>query len=50
MLESLTKELYLAKVTLEENNELSHTKSSIVDLVNVKDALETNLSCLKVHH
>jgi hypothetical protein len=41
MLETLTKELFLIKFTLEEKNgELSHAKSFIVDLVNYKDVLE----------
>jgi hypothetical protein len=49
MLETLTKELSLVKVTLEENDcELSCVKTSIVGLANAKEALEINLSCLKV--
>jgi hypothetical protein len=49
MLETLTKELSLVKVTLEEKNcELSCAKTSFVGLANAKEALETNLSCLKV--
>jgi hypothetical protein len=45
----MSKELSLVKVTLEEKNcELSCTKTSIVGLANAKEALETNLSCLKV--
>jgi hypothetical protein len=51
MLEASTKESSLVIVTLEEmNGELSHAKSYIVDLVNAKDALETNLSCFKVQN
>jgi hypothetical protein len=50
MLETLTKELSLVKVTLKENyDELYSGKTSIVGLANAKEALETNLSCLKVH-
>jgi hypothetical protein len=49
MLETMTKELYLVKVTLEEKEcELSCAKTSIVGLANAKEALEPNLSCLKV--
>jgi hypothetical protein len=49
MLETLTKELSLVKVTLEEKDcELSCAKTSIVGLANAKETLETNLSCLKV--
>jgi hypothetical protein len=51
MLETLTKELSLVKVALEENVcELSCAKTSIVGLVNTKEALEANLSCLKVQN
>jgi hypothetical protein len=49
MLETLTKELSLVKATLKEKyDELSCAKTSIVGLANAKEALETNLSCLKV--
>jgi hypothetical protein len=50
MLETLTKELPLVKVTIEEkNDDLSSAKTSIVGLDNAKEALKTNISCLKVH-
>jgi hypothetical protein len=51
MLEALTNELSLAKATMEKKDvKLSHIKTSMVDHGCAKDALESNLSCLKVDH
>jgi hypothetical protein len=49
MLEALTKELFLAKAAMEKKVvEVSRMRTSMVDLGSAKDALESNLTCLKV--
>ena len=44
MLEALTKEVSLIKITIEDKEkEMTNMKTSIVNLANEKDALESNL-------
>jgi chromosome segregation ATPase len=51
MLEVLTKEISLAKITREDKvKEMTNVKTSIVSLANKKDALESSLSCLTVQN
>jgi hypothetical protein len=51
MLEVLTKEIALAKTTIEDKEkEMANVKTSIVSLANEKDALESSLSCLTVQN
>jgi chromosome segregation ATPase len=51
MLEVLTKEMSLVKITIEDKEkEISIAKTSIVNLANAKEALESNLSSLMVQN
>jgi hypothetical protein len=51
MLKTLIKELSLVKVVIEKKeSELDCAKTPIVGLANVKDALESNISSLKVQN
>jgi hypothetical protein len=51
MLDVLTKEITLAKITIEDKEkEMTNVKTSIVSLANEKDALESSLSCLTVQN
>jgi hypothetical protein len=51
MLEALTKEVSLVKITIEDKEkEMTNMKTSIVNLTNEKDALESSLSCLTVQN
>jgi chromosome segregation ATPase len=51
MLEVLTKEISLAKVTIEDKEkEMTNVKTSILSLAKEKDALESSLSCLIVQN
>jgi predicted RNase H-like nuclease (RuvC/YqgF family) len=51
MMEALTKELSLVKVaTKEKESEVDCAKTSIVGLAKAKDALESNISSLKVQN
>jgi hypothetical protein len=51
MLEVLTKEMFLVKITIEgKEKEISIAKTSIVNLANAKEALESSLSSLMVQN
>jgi phosphate starvation-inducible protein PhoH len=51
MLETLTKEVSLVKITIEDKEkEMTNMKTSIVSLAKEKDALESSLSCLTVQN
>jgi hypothetical protein len=51
MLEALTKDVSLVKITIEDKEkEMTNMKTSIVNLANEKDALESSLSCLTVQN
>jgi chromosome segregation ATPase len=51
MLEVLTKEISLVKITIEDKEkEMTNVKTSIFSLAKEKDALESSLSCLTVEN
>jgi hypothetical protein len=51
MMEALTKDLSLAKATMGKKDvELSLIRTSMIDLGNAKNAVESNLSCLTIGH
>jgi septal ring factor EnvC (AmiA/AmiB activator) len=51
MLDVLTKEMSLVKVTIKDKeNEISCAKTSIINLVNAKEALESSISGLTIQN
>jgi hypothetical protein len=50
MLEALTKEVSLVKITIEDREKMINMKTSIVNLANEKDALESSMLSLTVQN